>query len=173
MSPLSAAAALCGKLLLSLIFPIALFLAALGLPGTWLLLLTALAGLPFGATTWTLAVFCLGLAILAELVEFASGMLFAKRSGASRAGMFGALLGGLIGAALGSMLFPVLGTIVGGLLGTFLCAVGFELIFASAARRQAFKAGVGAFVGTMLGRLFKTGCAASQALLIARAIWTP
>ena len=107
-----------------------LFLVALSLPGTWILLILALVielvdvyylAPPHETFGWGLLAACLLLALLGELLEFGAGVAGAKAGGGTRRGMVGALVGGLLGAIVLTPLLPipVVGTLVGALLGTF------------------------------------------------------
>ncbi|MHC4794165.1 MAG: DUF456 family protein [Planctomycetota bacterium] len=98
--------------------------AALGLPGTWLII--AFAALidviellwkgdsepMFG---WVAFAIALLLAATAEVVEFLAGAAGAKAGGASRRGTIGALIGGFVGGIVGTFVIPI--PLVGTLLG--------------------------------------------------------
>ncbi|MCP3859619.1 MAG: DUF456 family protein, partial [Phycisphaeraceae bacterium] len=98
--------------------------AALGLPGTWLII--AFAALidvvellwkgdsepTFG---WVAFAIALLLAAAAEIIEFLAGAAGAKAGGASRRGTVGALVGGFVGGIVGTFVIPIplVGTLVG------------------------------------------------------------
>lgn len=144
-----------------------LFLLALGLPGTWLLLagiLLAVGVHPAVSVSLGMAAALLGLCVLAELLELGCSLFGAKRYGVSTPGVWGGIVGGLLGAlALGSVV-PVIGAVPGAFLGTFLGAFGVELM-RGATREQAVKLGWGAFVARMLAFVVKVGVAAGMAAL--------
>ncbi len=142
-----------------------LVLVALGLPGTWLIVITtalvawwrwpeagsggtAMIGL--GVLIGIVAV-----ATLAELLELVAGVFGAKASGGTRRGSIGALAGGLIGALVGTFVIPLplVGSLIGACVGAGLGAWGLELSGGrehQAAVKAAVGAGVGRFVGTMV-----------------------
>ena len=89
-----------------------------------------------------------GLAVLAQVIDYAAGLLGASRFGASRAGLWGSVIGGLLGV----FFFPPWGFLTGALLGAVIAEilVGRELM-------AAVRSGLGALVGTLGGlvaRLF-------------------
>jgi uncharacterized protein YqgC (DUF456 family) len=151
-----------------------LVLVLLGLPGTWMMVATTLLVAwwhwpPTGSNTPPM--FSLGVllaivvvAVVAEVLELAAGMVGAKATGGTRRGAAGALGGGLIGAVAGTFLIPIplLGSLLGACLGAALGAWGLEL---SGGREHgaALKAGMGAGVGRLLGMVMK--------LLAGVAIW--
>lgn len=139
---------------------------ALGLPGTWVLLALALAVeftdglyLPGDAPqtfSWSLLIACGLAAAVGEALEFAAGVVGAKRSGSSTRGAWGAFLGGLLGAIAGIAIpIPIVGSLIGALLGTFAGAVAGELTLPGAQVRSSLKPATGATVGRVLGTLSK------------------
>jgi hypothetical protein len=137
-----------------------LLLHAFGLPANWILLgLAALYGLathwqPVGL--WTLVVLA-ALAGLAEGLEFAVGVGFTAKRGASRAGVAGSCLGGIVGGIGMAPLAPPFGALCGAFLGSFLGAVALEYR-AQRHLEQALRAGRAAFLGRVLGACVKTMC---------------
>src|SRR5690625_1517186 len=83
-----------------------------------------------------------GLAVLSQVVELLSSWVGAKHYGAGRPGLWG----GVIGSLLGLVLFPPFGFLFGALVG----AVLFEML-AGREFSEAWRAGVGAFLGTLGG----------------------
>lgn len=115
-------------LLLLAVGLIGLALTAIGLPGLWIYLLVALglaAGGVAGAPGLTAVVIGLGLAFVAEIVEWVASVRWTRRSGGSRRSGWGALLGGLIGAVIGIPV-PVLGSVLGSFAGSFIGALVAE-----------------------------------------------
>ena len=102
---------LTGVLILSLI------LIALGLPGLWVMIASAViynissGSAPIG---WFTLIAVGVLAVIAEIIEFTLSGKFARKYGGSRRAAWGAMIGGTLGAILG---FPV--PIVGPLIGAF------------------------------------------------------
>ncbi|MFH1414587.1 MAG: DUF456 domain-containing protein [Elusimicrobiota bacterium] len=93
-----------------------------------------------------LLVLFLLLSAVGEASEYLSGMMGAKKYGASKAGIIGALLGGLAGGILFSFLFIGIGTVLGVFFGTFLGAFTGEYISGKGIIASG-KAGLGAFIG--------------------------
>jgi len=94
------------------------------------------------------------LSIAGEIIEFLSGLIGAKKFGASKAGIIGALIGGITGGMAGILFLPVIGSILGALLGVFLGAFTIELINQKNVYNS-LKAGLGAFVGRLGGSVTK------------------
>jgi len=95
------------------------------------------------------------LAILAQVVDFVAGAVGARMGGAGRAGFWGGVLGSLIGL----IWFPPIGFLLGALVG----AVAAEMV-AGRSLPDAWRAGLGAFVGTI------GGVAAKALILVAMAV---
>lgn len=154
---------------------------ALTLPGIWLmLLLAALAEWwsewMYGATMfswWTLGV-CAGLALIAEIIEFAASALGAAKFGGTRWGAIGAIVGTIIGAIVGSLLllFP-LGTILGAAVGAGGGALLCERHLGKRTWEEATKAGTGAAIGRLVATFVKVGVAIVVALVLSVAAFVP
>jgi uncharacterized protein YqgC (DUF456 family) len=135
------------------------------LPGTPVVLAAAIVHrLIFGAAGvhwWVLMIMAL-LTAISYLVDYAAGMVGAKKLGATWRGVVGAALGGLIGLFFsipGILLGPFIGATVGELLG------GREL-------KPAAKAGLGAFLGLLAGAVGKLSiCVAMMLLFAVDVIW--
>lgn len=151
-------------------------LTAITLPGTWLMLLVALACklvVPESIGWWWLAA-AGGLAVIGEIVEFLASAAGAKVGGAGRAGAWGALLGGLGGAILGTVLIPVpvLNTIAGGVVGAGVLATVLERSRGKKSWRDSSRAGAGAAAGKFVSTLLKAAVAGVMAVvLMAGAVW--
>jgi len=108
-----------------------LALVLVGLPGNWLMILTALlfawwqSEAPIFSTV-TLVVFCV-LGLAGELFEFAAGTVGSKKAGAKIWGSVSAILGGITGAIAGMFLIPV--PVIGSLTGACAGAL-FRRLFA-------------------------------------------
>lgn len=87
-----------------------------------------------------------GLALLAQLLDFLGGLLGARYSGGSRAGMVGSVVGSLAGV--------IIAPPFGFLPGAFVGAVLFELLSRRSAE-DAWRSGVGAFLGALGGTFVK------------------
>lgn len=151
-------------------------LTLLQLPGLWLMLLCALIvklvwpGEMFG---WPVLGIAAGIALLAELCEFAMGAVGAKSAGASKRGMWGAVVGGIVGAIAGTVMIPVpiIGTLIGAALGSGLVAAGFELTHRDAKMDHAVRVAGGAAVGRFAASVVKLGFAAVLAVVLSWAAW--
>ncbi|MEM1165576.1 MAG: DUF456 domain-containing protein [Planctomycetota bacterium] len=107
-------------------------LAAIGLPGVWILALAAI-GLewwrPDLLSWWTIGG-VLGIAVLSEVLEFISGALGATQAGGGWRSSVGAMIGGIAGAIAGTVVLaflPLVGTIIGSVIGAGIGAVAGEL----------------------------------------------
>lgn len=147
-------------LLISVLNLIWLGLVPLGLPGNWLMVITA------GLVSWwftdntmfamgTLIV-ATGLVILGEILETLIMAKRASKAGSSKRGTIGAIIGAILGGILltGLVPIPVLGTILGVCLGAFLGAVIMEITGGKQFGRS-FKVGRGAAVGRFYGTIYK------------------
>lgn len=147
-------------------------LIAFGLPGNWLI---AACGLAFPALGlgWYPFFVLLGLALVAEILEFTSLLGQAKKSGASKSGSWGAFIGSIVGAIFftGLIPIPIIGTLLGAAFGAFLGAAGFEIAFAARHRSEGIKVGWGAFLGTLLGKTLKMVIGAGQCVLLLAWLW--
>ena len=134
-----------------------LVLAVFQLPGSWLVLASALGYAWHGGWSnlprWVLYV-AAGMAVAGELWELASSAWLARCVGASRRAAWYALAGGFLGMFVFSIPIPVVGTIAGAVLGCFFGAVLGEMSqrddWAGAAR-----VGFGAAAGRVLGTIGK------------------
>lgn len=170
--------------LLVLLNTLWLVTVVLGLPGTWLIVVSTVlvawwqwpdaatdqAGMFSIATLITIV----ALAALAELAEFLTGVVGSKQAGGTRRGSIGALLGALVGAIVGTFLIPipVLGSLVGACGGACIGAWGLELAGGRKMKESA-KSGVGAGVGTLAGRVIKLAAGIVIWLIVAVAAFWP
>lgn len=137
-----------------ILFSVTLLVAAAGV------IVPVLPGVPLAAVGAVLAALIVGferfgvdgliyvgaLAALSQLVDVAGTWLGSKHYGAGRAGVWG----GVIGSLVGVFVLPPFGFLIGALAGATLA----ELL---TGRRleEAFRSGVGAFVGTLGGTVAK------------------
>lgn len=111
--------------------------------------------------------FLLGLGalfLLGEAVEFAAGMLGAKRAKASKLSMAAAFLGGLVGALAGSVVLPLAGTVAGAAIGAFTLSYLAEYGKTGdqdKAGRVARSVAVGLLIGTLFKLVIAVGMAAA------------
>ena len=80
------------------------------------------------------------------LMDYLAGIYGAKKLGASRWGMVGAVVGLVIGVVVGTLPGFIIGPLVG--------AVSFELLIGREFK-DAFKAGLGTFIGFLAGTFMK------------------
>ncbi len=142
---------------------------AVGLPGTWIMLIVAVAmelgdvwWLPEGAVSfgWTAIGLCAGAAVLGELLEVLSGVLGTKMGGGSRRSSVGAFVGGLAGGVLGTMMLPLVGTLIGALVGTFVGAYVGEVTGAEPREgKDAVKPALAATAARVVASVAKVGIA--------------
>lgn len=155
-----------GLVLIASLAGVALTVATL--PGTWLTLgvgVIVKVWRPELLPWWVLGV-ALGIAILAEVVEFFASSMGAAKAGASRRGAWGALIGSLVGAIAGSAVPPFpLGTILGGVVGAGAGTFIAER-HGSATWKQAGKAAGGAAVGRLAATAAKTALACVISLML-------
>jgi len=159
-----------GKVLASAGAFFGLALIPFGLPGNWVIALCALAGVGLGSG-WRTFGLVLGGAVLAEALEWAGTLLAARRTGAGRAGLWGAMAGGFVGAVLGTPVLPILGTFLGAGLGAFAGAFLGEWGVARRGGAASLKAGFGAFVGTLAGKVLKIWIGLAQAIGFLLVLW--
>ena len=148
---------------------LALFLIALGLPGTWLMvaLTGAAAWLKWDAeapfiSKWTLVAMA-SLAVVGELLEFVAGAAGSKKAGGTWRGAVGAVVLGLVGGILGTFLIPVplVGSLLGAAAGAFVGASVGE-ISGGKSLEPALAVGRGAFTGRLLGAGWKLAVGAAM-----------
>ena len=171
--------------LFSLFGLVCVFLVAVGLPGTWLLLLVALCielldplWLPEGDRStfswWTLGAAFL-LALVGEVLEFLASALGAKFGGASRRGMIGSIVGALVlGIALTILIpIPVVGSVIGAVLGAAVGTMLAELTVPGNRFSDTLRPAQGAAIGRLLGTLGKLPCAAAVWVVLMVAAFIP
>ncbi|NIR48502.1 DUF456 domain-containing protein [candidate division KSB1 bacterium] len=139
-----------------------------GIPGTFVIVGNALiyAWLTdFIEITWAFLGILLLISIVAEVIEFFLGAVAAGKYGASRMGMFGAILGGLLGAIWGTPVAPLIGTVIGAFIGAFAGAALFEY-FVTKDLQTSLKAGYGAFLGSVGGKLTKIAAGVAMVVMV-------
>lgn len=135
-------------------------LTVVTLPGAWLIcaaaILIKMVWIPEILSWWTIGI-CVGLAVIAELIELGASAVGAAKAGGSRRGAIGALVGTLAGAIIGSfILFFPIGTIVGAVLGAGAGSLIAERAWAGRTWAESAKAGQGAAVGRLAATIIKT-----------------
>ncbi len=147
-------------------------LTLITLPGTWVAVVVAalVAWWRPDMLSWYTVVATLGVAILAELVEFLASAMGASKGGSTKKGALGALLGSIAGAILGSPVVFPLGTILGAVIGA---AVGTFVIERGVVQKtwgESTKAAGGAALGRAVATVAKTALAALMALILIIAV---
>lgn len=150
---------------------LAVFAVLLALPGTWLMVLTAIGiNLVFRDAAmfswWTIGV-AAALAVVGELLELLAGAAGAQAMGASKRSIFASIVGGVVGGILGTFLLPipVVGTVVGSALGAGIGAVVFEFTIADRRHLKHLRGiGTGAFTGRLLATVLKGAVALVMAI---------
>jgi uncharacterized protein YqgC (DUF456 family) len=153
--------------LLGLIALGGLFLTAIGLPGTWIFLASAVLlklSDPALALAWWPIWVGIGLALIAEGIEFVAASGYAKRYGGSTRAGWGALIGGIAGAFVGFPV-PIVGPLVGALVGTFLGALVAE-VSVSGANSAAGRVAWGALIGRLIATVAKVSIGVMIAVLV-------
>jgi len=170
--------------LLVLLNAVWLALVVIGLPGTWLMVISTalLAWWQWDAETSTgdpmFAVWMLvaitALAFLGEILEFFAGVLGSQKAGGTRWGSIGALIGGLVGGIGATFLIPipVIGSLMGACGGAALGALGLELARGGGITAST-KSGVGAGVGRFVGTIAKLAVGGVIWLVVAVAAFWP
>jgi len=143
-------------------------LAAFTLPGSWVILASAVGydwyfGWQRFGWKWLVALGAIALA--AEIVELAASAVVAGKAGASRRAAIGSLIGGFAGMLLLSVPIPVIGTILGGFIGCFIGALAGEMTLRDDLR-SGVRVGLFATLGRLLGMMVKI----SAAMAIAGAV---
>jgi len=151
-------------------------LTLLSLPGNWVMVAAAaifayLAPEGGPDISWTTIAVLGGLALLAEIIEFAAGALGAAKVGGSKRGAVLAALGSMIGAIAGATFgvpIPVIGSVVGAVLFACLGALGGAMLGERWKGRNlggSWQVGQAAFWGRLIGTLTKTAIASAMAVI--------
>ena len=161
-------------ILLLLISLPAIALNILSLPGNWLMFLAAVGASSINGwhhPWWPFLLVMLVTLLIAEGIEFLSGMIGARQFGASRLASWAAIAGAMIGGLIGipPITVPLLGMdhLLGAILGAFLAALIVEALKQKPIH-EASKAAMGAAIGRGAGILTKI--AAGLVVWIALAI---
>lgn len=144
--------------LLVAILVVSLAMIPLGLPGTWLMVGSALGYqilVPQGGVGTTTVVITALLAVVGEVIEFSLSARYARKYGGSRRAGWGAILGGTVGAFVGVPV-PIVGPVVGAFAGAFLGALAGELSVKRDAG-NATRVAWGALIGRVLASAAKVG----------------
>ena len=155
-----------------------LALVVMQLPGNWLMVLTTLL---VAWWQWDQQMFTVGplvaivvLASVGEVLELFAGMAGAKKAGGGRWTPLAVLVGAIAGAIVGTFVIPipVVGSLLGACAGACVGAAGFEMM-GGRGHKAAFKVGVGAGIGQLMGSVSKLACGASIWAIVAVAAFWP
>jgi uncharacterized protein YqgC (DUF456 family) len=157
-------------LLLTAVLVASLAMIALGLPGLWVMIASAvgynvlLGGSPI---SWFSLVAITILGLIAEWIEFTMSGKYARKYGGSRRAGWGAMLGGVVGAFMGFPV-PIVGPVIGAFVGSFVGALLGELSVGSSGGASA-KAATGAVIGRAVATAIKiaVGCAVAVWIFLA------
>lgn len=155
-----------------------LMLVAFGLPGNWLIVISACLFSWWQRGSGIFSIYTLiaivALAVIGELFEFFGGMRGARKSGASWPGSVAALAGSVTGAILGTFLIPILllGTLLGACIGAGTGAWAFEFARGKKLKESARYA-IGAGLGEFLGITSKFAIGIVIWLIVAVAVFWP
>lgn len=157
-----------------LLLCVVLLLNLFSLPANWLVvglvvLWRFLNPVPGDMNMWFF-VMLVGLAVLGEVIEFATQAWGAKRYGSSTGGMWAGIVGALAGALLGVPFFLGLGAVLGALVGAWLGCYGLERL-RGRSDAEASRAARGALVGRFLGLVIKCAMGVLMLGLVYDAIW--
>ncbi len=160
-------------LALGLVLLACLVLVPLGLPGTWLMLGTAIVYdilVPANPIGWWSISIATAFAVIGEVFEFTVSVRYTAKYGGSRRAGWGAILGGLVGAVVGVPI-PVLGSIIGAFVGSFAGALIAEYTRREATGGSATRVATGALIGRVVATALKLALAVAMvAVLIFGAI---
>jgi uncharacterized protein YqgC (DUF456 family) len=153
--------------ILTLVLIVSLALVALGLPGIWVMIASAVV---YNLTThsdaisWVTLIGISVLALVAEYFDFTMTGKYARKYGGSRRASWGAMLGGVVGAFVGVPV-PIIGPVIGAFIGSFIGALIGEKSAGSTASDSARVAG-GSLIGRALGTALKIGVGCAIAMWI-------
>ncbi|HET8798024.1 MAG TPA: DUF456 domain-containing protein [Thermoanaerobaculia bacterium] len=159
-----------GFLLLTLVLVFSLVLIALGLPGLWVMIASAVVyniTTGTGAIGWFTLVAVTVIAVIAEIIEFTMSARYARKYGGSRRAGWGAMLGGIVGAFVGVPV-PIVGPLIGAFVGSFIGALAGELT-TGASKTDSARVATGALIGRAVATAMKmgVGCAIAVWLFFA------
>ena len=151
-----------------------LLIIPLGLPGTWLMIVSAIGLNLLTGDTRIGTVSLIGVSVLAivgELLEFSLTGRYTRKYGGSRRAGWGAIIGGMVGAIMGVPV-PLIGSMIGAFLGAFVGALVFEYTRQGADHRTATRVATGALLGRVAAAAMKGGIGFVMAVWLLFAAWT-
>ena len=153
--------------LFAIVMLVSIFVVPLGLPGTFIMVVAAIAADYFAAAGigWIAIGIALALAVTAEVLEWTMSARFAQKYGGSKRAGWGAIIGGLIGAFMGIPV-PVIGSMIGAFAGAFVGALVAEYTHPQADASSAIRVGTGALIGKAAATAIKLAIAFTIAFLL-------
>jgi len=156
--------------ILTLVLVLSLVMIALGLPGLWVMIASAVV---YNITThsnaigWFTLIAVGVLALIAEYFEFTMSAKYARKYGGSRRAGWGAMIGGTIGVFMGVPV-PIVGPLIGAFVGSFIGALVGELTVGSS-KSDSARVATGALIGRVVATAMKmgVGCAIAGWLFFA------
>ena len=144
-----------------------IFMVPLGFPGTFLMVVAAIAFDAFLSTGigWVAIGIALALAVIAEVFEWTLSARFARKYGGSKRAGWGAIIGGFLGAFAGIPV-PVLGSMIGAFAGAFVGALIAEWSQPQVDASSATRVATGALVGKAVATAMKLGIAFTIAFVL-------
>lgn len=147
-------------------------LCLLGMPGLWLMALSALGcklWTPDLLSWWVVGV-AAGLAITSDIADLFAGAYGARKTGGAKRASVGAMIGGFAGAILATPILPIIGTILGGMAGAALGAAIAQRTMPGATVKQSAKVAGGAAAGWLAAVVVKVTLAIVSACVLAAAV---
>jgi uncharacterized protein YqgC (DUF456 family) len=164
-----------GVLLLLIVCLASLATLLLGLPGTFFIVLAALAygwATGFAAVKWSTVGWLLLLAATGEGIEIFAGAVGAGGKRPSWRVMGGALAGAVVGGVVGTPFLLGVGSLLGALVGAFTGAA-FAVVSEGGTMRSALSTGLAALRGRLLGFVVKAAVAVVMCVALAAAVLFP
>ena len=115
---------------------------------------------------WKLIFILLIISVILELAEFIITAWSSRRFGASKPATVGAIIGSVFGAIVGTGIVPFLGSLIGAFIGAFTGAFLIDLVRTSDPTKS-LQSGIGAFTGSVGGKLIKIFGAVGMLVIIA------
>jgi uncharacterized protein YqgC (DUF456 family) len=162
------------EIVLFLVSVTGVMLNVFGLPGNFVPVIVSLIAVMAGdgvSITWLWFVIFLLIAASGEIMDQLTGILGAKKYGATRPGMVGAAIGGIIGAVLGTAVLPLIGSLAGMFAGCFAFTMLFELVFSKRSVDDGSRAGFGALLGKAAAVAYKFMAGFVMLILIGWRFW--
>jgi uncharacterized protein YqgC (DUF456 family) len=163
---------LLGLILLFVFCLLGLLSLVVGLPGTLIIVTSALVYAwltSFSVVAWSTIGWLAGMAVFAEGIEFAAASVSAAGTRPSRRVTVAVIGGGLVGGIIGTPFLFGVGSLFGALLGAFSGAV-LAVASEGGTVDHAFRTGLAAMTGRLLGFVIKATIAVLMIVVLAAAV---